>query len=180
MRLGLPVGKSIGIQWLLVAVFILLSAGIIIFARIYYTENKNNLKERVFQELESRAKTNAARILDWRKDKISDIEIFFCNPIIRRKFVEFLSSEYPDSVKVLGKELHEAMLSFTKEDDCWDVVIVDAQGSPRLSTSKHVIGNYARKNLDQILESRKISISDIHSVPEVEKIHFDIYSFSDK
>jgi signal transduction histidine kinase len=165
----------------LLMIFLVLAVGIMVSGYLYYAQQKKQLKTEAGNSISSIAELKAREIMKWKKERIGDASVFVENPLIVeavRKISEGKS----------GRETRQALLSgmesLKKHSAYEDIYLLDAKGSPVVSTSdsREEIEKYAREIVRESMNSKQLIFSDLHRGKDGKYIHIGMAApvFSDK
>jgi len=147
--------------YILLAIFIMLAAGIIAAGCLYYQHYKENYRVEVERRLSAIAELKVNELVRWRNDRLSDAGIFYKNAIFSALVRRFL--ETPDGVEAQGQI--RTWLTQTRTAYKYDrITLLDAQGLERISVPAasesgvpHPAGDIA-----EVLRSREVTFLDFH------------------
>jgi len=147
--------------YILLAIFVLLAAGIITAGCLYYQHYKENYRVEVERRLSAIAELKVNELVRWRNERLSDAGIFYKNAafsaLVQRLF------ETPDDVE--AAEQIRTWLSQVQASYKYDrVMLLDAQGLERVSVpdtfesgAAHPAGDAA-----EVVRSREVTFLDFH------------------
>jgi len=146
---------------LLLAVFLVVTTGILIAGYTYYRNYRENFKRGVERTLLSIADLKASELIDWRAERLGDGEVFFENST----FLGLTRKALDGPAAPEAREQLLAWLRSVEQAYQYDrLFILDAQGVERLST-RDVPGPPAahfRDQVPEVLRSGRVSFFDFH------------------
>lgn len=155
--------------------FLLLALGIVAGGGSIFRQETARARKATEEHLSSIADLKAAQIASWRAERIADAEVISRNPLNSRRIRQFLESASPGD---RGEDLRDWMESWRKTHEYYDVVMLDRNGTVRLSVgpSPPFIGAFASPNVGKVLRSGSAILSDLHRLPNWNFPHLDLYA----
>jgi len=161
--------------WPLVILFFILSAGEIFTGYLYYRSQENNLLDDSIGELSAIAKIKVRQISQWRNERIADGAAFSQNSTILRQFSQFLKDE---NNMILRTDLINNIKALIDIDnyDYRSAVFMDRDHRVKLvyPDQDTIIGEYPASQLEYIIRTGDISITDLHLTDKVSFRHLDL------
>jgi len=156
-------------------VFLLLALGIVAAGGTFFRQETARVRKSTEEHLSSVADLKAARIANWRRERLANAESISRNPLNSLRIRPFLESP---SEGDRGDDLRSWMESFRKAYGYHDVVLLDRDRKVRLSVgpSRPFLGAYASPNVEKALRSATPALSDIHRLNDWDFIHMDLYA----
>ncbi len=147
--------------YILLAIFVLLAAGIITAGCLYYQHYKENYRVEVERRLSAIAELKVNELVRWRNERLSDAGIFYGNAAFSALVQHFF--ETPDDVE--AQRQIRTWLSRVRAAYEYDrIILLDAQGIERVSVpdtsesgAPHPAGDIA-----EVLRSREVTFLDFH------------------
>jgi two-component system, cell cycle sensor histidine kinase and response regulator CckA len=159
--------------WFLIAVFLLLVAGILITGFFFYQSQQRHIQANAQNNLSAIADLKVKQITQWRRERIADGQLIKNNKPLFRLVETFLKS--PNNIDT-RQELLSEMRSFQNIEGYESVVLVDAKQTPQLSSSIYgdSIGQFAGTLIKEALQTRAVILSDLHYSKPVPFAHLDL------
>ena len=153
--------KDRNIPWFLIAVFILLVAGILTTGFLFYQKQHTHLKFDVQENLNAIADLKAEQIAHWQRERLGNGELIRDNASFVRQVVEYFKTPDKTGPK---QDIFRVMKSFEDNLDYESVLLLDTKGIVRLTTSihGHSIAQYEQILFKDAILKRKIVLSDLH------------------
>ena len=161
------------LSWFLVFAFILLVAGTLATGLLFYKAQEKRLKAEAQKSLAAIADLKEGQIIQWRRERISDAELFLTNISFIRQVEQYFKNP---TEKTRREELLAFMKSFIQHGKYESTLIIDPQGMVRLAFSPHLdsIGSYGKTLVQQVLQDKKIVFTDFHKSEIIQFPHIDI------
>ena len=144
-------------RYLILIIFIGISAIVAIGGYFYYTYRKESLREEKLNDLKAISDLKEAQILSWKAERIADAKTIFYNPFMRKNFNKIFDQPAENFRPVFSPFIHTA-----KEEFGYHKIIVFsrtgdviASSNPDQAISKKLIQQY----LDISLKSEEIYFS---------------------
>ncbi len=149
------------IPWFLITVFGFLVVCILTAGIIFFLTQQKRLKSEAENYLAAVAELKVNQIVLWRHERIADGKLIMNNPPLVKAAEAYLSSPEKSGRK---QELLTVMKSFKLKAGYESSVLFDAKGKIRLTESSYgdSIGFQARSLFKEVLNQRKVILSDIH------------------
>ncbi len=158
---------------LLLAVFLVVTAGILSAGYLYYRNYRENFKRGVEQTLLAIADLKASELIDWRAERLADAAVFFENST----FLGLTRRALAAPAALEAREQLLAWLRSVEQAYQYDrLFILDAQGVERLSTRDvpGPLAAYFRDQVTEVLRSGQVSFLDFHRDAPDLPIHLSI------
>jgi len=159
--------------WPLIILFIVISAGAMAIGNLIYRSQKNNLTKNRTEELSAIADLKVRQITQWRQERINDGLFLAGNTPFVRQLSEYLSDEKNQSLR---GDLLSGMKSLCESYGYRNVLFVNSNLDVKLfyPGKDTVIGDYLFPLLPDLIEERKVVLTNIHSTGKVSFIHLDL------
>jgi len=159
--------------WLLIILFIIISASSIILGLLYYKSQKSRLLDDKQLELSAIADLKVRQIAQWRNERIGDAVLIGENVPFVRYLSDQLRSESGDSA---GYEMADALKSLTSSLEYKNVVLIDSTGRtlgfyPVQDTLADV---YLKSLLPELMRLRTGILTEIHRQDMMSSAHFEL------
>ena len=143
------------LSYILILIFIILTAGIVSAEYLYYQHYKENYRAEVERQLSAVAKLKVDELVHWRNERLGDAGIFYKNTVfsalVRRYF------EKPDDTETQGQI--RTWLSQIQESYEYDrVMLLDTQFSKKIIVpdGPERITSFVSQSESDILRSGKV------------------------
>lgn len=147
--------------WVFLLVFLLLVLGIVTTGVYYYQHLEQQFRAKVEQQIAAIAELKVNELVQWRKERLGDANVFFDNPAFSTLAQRFL--EKPEDTEV-RRLLRVWMSKIQSNFNYCRVVLADTQGVIRLSSPE----SFPRENPHFVkasiacLRSGKVTFLDLH------------------
>ncbi|MCJ7708384.1 MAG: PAS domain S-box protein, partial [Anaerolineales bacterium] len=170
MRARLRAEKT---PWLLLLVFVLLSAGIAAVGISYYAAQKATILEEQRGQLAAIADLKIGQIEAWRTERLGDARIMRDNVLVNSQVEEFLDSGAAASHR---SDILAWMESRVGVHDYTEAVLVALDGSVRLASPPTAawIGPTGQTMVDEVLQTGEAAFSDLHRAGPEATLHLDL------
>jgi PAS domain S-box-containing protein len=170
MRAWLRAEKT---PWLLLLVFVLLSAGIAAIGLSYYSAEKAAHLEHQRSQLAAIADLKIGQIEAWRSERLGDARIMRDNALVNIQVEEFLDSGAAASHR---SDILAWMESRVGVHDYAEAVLVAPDGSVRLASPPTAawIGPIGQAMVDEVLQTGEPALSDLHRAGPEAMVHLDV------
>ena len=159
--------------WLLLLVFILLSAGIAAVGLSYYSAEKATHLEHQRSQLAAIADLKIGQIEAWRLERLGDASIIRQNTLVNAQVEEFLAS---GAAGLHRREILVWLDSLAQAYDYAEAVLVAPDGSVPLASPPTAawIGPTGQTMLDEVLQTGEAAFSDLHRTGPEAMVHLDV------
>jgi len=159
--------------WLLLLVFILLSAGIAAVGLSYYNAEKATHLEDQRSQLAAVADLKVGQIVAWRLERLGDASIMRQSALVNAQVQEFLASGAGAPHR---REIQAWLDSLLQAYDYGEAVLVAPDGSVRLASPPTAawIGPIGQAMVDEVLQTGEPAFSDLHRAGPDNRAHLDL------
>jgi PAS domain S-box-containing protein len=159
--------------WLLLLVFVLLSAGIATVGISYYAAQKAAILEEQRNLLAATADLKIGQIEAWRTERLGDARIMRDDALANSQIEEFLDSGAAASHR---SDILTWLESRVGVHDYTEAVLVAPDGSVRLASPPTAawIGPTAQTMVDEVLQTGEAAFSDLHRAGPEAMVHLDL------
>lgn len=164
----LPLLNKQHILLLSVFFFIFIIAG----SYLYFRYERNSIRQEKYAYLKTITDLKVDQITQWRKERLSDAQVFTKSPFLRKSYQRWIISKDNSSKEDIIERL-SLMRQYNKYENAF---ILSADGKLLLnpdSSLKH-IDPVTIEYCNESLRDRKIIFSDLYYCKEHNTIHFDI------
>ena len=166
---------------LLILIFVLLAAGILAAGHFFFNDYANSYRAKVESELSAVADLKAAGLVQWRKERLGDANLFYKNAafsgLVQRCF------EHPDDVDT-QEQLRSWLACFEAYDQYARIFLLDTRGVARTGVpdTAEPVPRHIAQDTYQALKSGKVMMLDLHRDEDTPQIHMEILTpvFSQK
>ncbi len=131
------------IPWLLIVLFVIISASSILLGLFYYKSQKRRLLNDKNLELSAIADLKVRQIAQWRSERIADAILIGENKPFVRLLYDYLYSTNNEAIR---SEIVPALKSVTRNIEYKNIILIDPQGRVRehYPGQDTVIGEYLK------------------------------------
>ncbi len=131
----------------------------------YYTYETERIRQEKYQDLATIARLKADQIVQWRKERISDVRIFANAPLFRKALRDWLRD--PNNTE-RQRELHNRCVLEQGTSGYADVVLVDLHGRILLSASldQEPLSPTEKLTIDESLTKGSAILSELYRSPQ--------------
>jgi two-component system sensor histidine kinase/response regulator len=160
-------------QWLLIILFLIISASSIILGYLYYKSQKTRLLNDKKLELSGIADLKVRQIAQWRNERIGDAILLGENSPFINQLCDYLDS--PDDMK-LRSEILGSLKSITRNPEYRNVLLIDSAGEVRLfyPSRDTVMGGHLINLFSEFLKLQSPVLTDLHETSNVSYAHLDL------
>jgi PAS domain S-box-containing protein len=157
----------------LIAIFFLLSAGIILAGYLYYRNYENEFRSKVEQELSAIAEMKVDELVDWKEERMKDAAVFFRNDNFSDRVQRYLAS--PENLEAKTR-LRIWMVQFQANSQYDSLFLLDSQSIRRMSVPAETgpAAAHLARNAAESMRSGKIMFLDFHRDGPDRPIHLSI------
>lgn len=162
-----------GTPWLLIILFIIISAGSILLGYGYYASQKKRLLNDKKIELSAIADLKVRQIAQWRNERMEDSRMIGGNKPFLRQLHEYLREP---SGKVKRAEIIESLKSVTGSLEYKNILLIDSLGNVRgfYPNQDTAMGKNLKTLFPILINLRSGMLTDLHKVDQVSYIHLDL------
>jgi PAS domain S-box-containing protein len=157
----------------LVAIFVLLVAGIVIAGCLYYRNYERQFRTAIEYQLTAIAELKVGELTQYRKERLDDASIFFNNTAFSGLVRRFL--KHPEDADA-QRQVQEWMVKCSATDQYDLVRLLDTQGITRLSSpaGRPPISSVVAQRIPKILRSDQVTFQDFHRNEHDQRVYLDI------
>ncbi|MBI4917022.1 MAG: GAF domain-containing protein [Acidobacteria bacterium] len=159
--------------WALVALLVLLSLVAMVSGYSYYRSYETHYREQVEKQLSAIAKLKVDELVQWRKERLGDAEVFFRNS----NFSALVRRLLEDRAGIEARRELEAWLKPVRDAYGYDrVFLLAADGVERLAVPETTepLAEHLRNRLPEITRSGRIEFLDFHRDATDRPIHLSL------
>ena len=155
--------------WILMLIFVILSAGIVLVGVINYQNKEKHFKKEMAYKLAAIADLKAGEISRWRTERQRDAEVFFRSPVFFSLARDFFAR--PQDL-ALEKKLRISMTEVRKGYDYNRIRLLDNRGAVRLSVpdNEEPLSSAEKQKAAEALESGRTTFMDFYRLEHSRKI----------
>lgn len=159
--------------WLLIVLFIVISASSVLLGFFYYKSQKGRLLKDKTLELSAIADLKVRQIAQWRNERIGDANLIGENiPFIK------LTAEFIDTTrtKILQPDIINALKSLTSNIEYKNVLLLDSSCKVRafFPNRDTIIGDHLRLLFPELIKLKSGILTDLHITNNVNFPHLDL------
>jgi PAS domain S-box-containing protein len=155
--------------YILILIFIILTAGIVSAGYLYYHYYKENYRVEVERQLSAVAKLKVDELVHWRNERLGDAGIFYKNTAFSALVQSYF--ETPDDTETQG-QLRTWLSQIQAAYEYDRVSLFDAQGIERISApDTHEPVSHSLQDVAESLHSGKVSFLDFSRHSADGRIH---------
>jgi len=161
------------IPWLLIVLFVIISASSILLGLFYYKSQKRRLLNDKNLELSAIADLKVRQIAQWRSERIADAILIGENKPFVRLLYDYL---YSTNNKAIRSDIVPALKSVTGNIEYKNIILIDPQGRVRghYPGQDTVIGEYLQILLPDLLKLESGILTDLHEAQNISYVHLDL------
>jgi len=161
------------VPWLLIVLFVILSASSIILGFLYYKSQKNRLLRDKTLELSAIADLKVRQIAQWRNERADDARMIGENVPFVRLFYDYMSGT---GIKVNKAEIIASLKSVITNTEYKNILLIDSTGKVRgfYPNQDTVLGNHMLNMFPEFIKLKKGMLTDLHKTPGVSYNHLDL------
>ncbi|NLJ43631.1 MAG: PAS domain S-box protein [Bacteroidales bacterium] len=161
------------VPWLLIVLFVILSASSIILGFLYYKSQKNRLLRDKTLELSAIADLKVRQIAQWRNERADDARMIGENVPFVRLFYDYMSGT---GIKVNKAEIIASLKSVITNTEYKNILLIDSTGKVRgfYPNQDTVLGNHMLNMFPEFIKLKKGILTDLHKTPGVSYNHLDL------
>ncbi len=158
---------------ILILFFLILAAGIISAGYYYYHSYEKKYRAEVERQLSAIAEMKADELVDWRKERLGDADVFYKNSAFSTLVQRFFENPQDmEALRPLKSWLGRVQSAYQYDR----VFLLDARGVVRISVpaTTEPAAPYLLQNASEVLRSGKITFLDFHRAGPGQPIHLSI------
>ena len=161
------------VPWLLIVLFIIISASSILLGLFYYKSQKRRLLNDKNTELSAIADLKVRQIDHWRNERIGDAILIGENEPFVKQIYDYLNN--PDN-KIPASDIISSLKSVTRSIEYKNIVLIDTLGKVRgyYPGQDTVIGDYLKRLIPDLMKLKSGILTDLHKVTNINYIHLDL------
>jgi|WetSurSiteA1Bulk_404760.scaffolds.fasta_scaffold03597_2 PAS domain S-box-containing protein len=159
--------------WLLIVLFIIISASSILLGLFYYKSQKRRLLNEKNLELSAIADLKVRQIAQWRNERIGDAILIGENKPFVTLLHDYLGG---NKNKTLYSDILAALKSVTRNIEYKDILLIDSLGKVRGNYPEQdtILGDYLRLQLPDLMKLESGVLTDLHKVGNINYVHLDL------
>jgi PAS domain S-box-containing protein len=159
--------------WLLIVLFIIISASSILLGYIYYKSQKTRLLNDRNLELSAIADLKVRQIAQWRNERINDAVIIGENAPFLKLLSQYL---HGTDDEILLADIKASLKSVIKSSEYKNVLLIDSTGNVRgyYPNQDTLMGEHLISIFPDLLKLESGILTDLHKTSNVSYIHLDL------
>jgi len=159
--------------WLLIVLFIVISASSILLGYFYYKSQKTRLLNDKRLELSAIADLKVRQIAQWRNERIGDAILIGENTPFLKLLSEYL---HGTNNKVLRSDIIENLQSITRSIEYKNILLIDSSGNVRgyYPNQDTLMGEHLKLLFPGLIKLKSGILTDLHRTSNVSYIHLDL------
>jgi PAS domain S-box-containing protein len=159
--------------WPLIVLFFIITICAVIIGFIYYNYQKKSVLNQKQLELSAISYLKIRQITQWRIDQINNGTFLGENILLVKKNSEYLRNT---NNLLLQRDILESLKSLTENFDYKNALLIDCKGTVRLAypVGDTLIGEHLKTLLPGIIKERRVVLTDLHKVNNVNFVHLDL------
>ncbi len=159
--------------WLLIVLFIIVSASSILLGYFYYKSQKARLVKDKKLELSAIADLKVSQIVQWRNERLGDAILIGENTPFIKLLYEYLHSK--DNA-VLSPDIRSSLKSITRSTGYKNVLLIDSTGTVREFYPDHdtLMSDNLKQMFPDLLKTETGILTDLHKTGQINYIHLDL------
>jgi PAS domain S-box-containing protein len=159
--------------WLLIVLFIIISASSILLGLFYYKSQKRRLLNEKNLELSAIADLKVRQIAQWRNERIGDAILIGENTPFVMLLHDYLGS---NKNKTPYSDILAALKSVTRNIEYKNILLIDSLGKVRGNYPEQdtILGDYLRLQLPDMMKLESGVLTDLHKVSNINYVHLDL------
>ncbi len=159
--------------WLLIVLFIVISASSILLGFLYYKSQKTRLLKDKNLELSAIADLKVSQIAQWRNERLSDAILLGQNTPFVKLLYEYLNSKNNGKLR---REITASLKSVTRIPEYKNILLIDSLGIVRgyYPNKDTMMGDYLKILFPDLLKLESAILTDLHRTSNINYIHLDL------
>lgn len=159
--------------WLLIVLFVIISASSILLGYFYYKNQKARLLNDKKLEMSAIADLKVRQIAQWRSERIGDAVLIGENTPFLKLLSEYLHGK---NKKVLRSNIISNLKSITRGIEYKSILLIDSAGNVRGSYPNQdtVMGEQLKLLFPELLKLKSGILTDLHKTKNVRYSHLDL------
>jgi len=161
------------IPWLLIVLFVIISASSILLGLFYYKSQKRRLLNDKNLELSTIADLKVRQIAQWRSERVADAILIGENKPFVKLLYDFLNSMDNNTIR---SDIVPALKTVTRNIEYKNIILIDSNGKFRghYLGQDTVIGDYLKTQIPGLMKLKSGILTDLHEVRNISYIHLDL------
>lgn len=161
------------VPWLLMVLFLILSASSIILGLLYYKSQKNRILRDKTLELSAIADLKVRQIAQWRNERANDARMIGESTPYVELFYYYL---YGKRTEINKSEIIASLKSVIMNTEYKNILLTDSTGNVRefYPNQDTVLGDYMLQKFPEYLKLKAGILTDLHKTSRVSYNHLDL------
>lgn len=159
--------------WLLIVLFVIVSASSILLGYLYYKSQKTRLLKDKNLELSAIADLKVSQIGQWRNERISDAVLIGENTPFIKLLYEYLHSK---DNSYLRPDIRASLKSVTRNSEYKNIILIDSTSKVRdyFPDKDTLMGDHLKALFPDLLKLKSGVLTDLHRTSNINHIHLDL------
>ncbi len=159
--------------WLLIVLFIIISASSILLGYFYYKSQKARLLNDKKLELSAIADLKVRQIAQWRNERIGDAVLIGENTPFLKLLSEYL---HGTNSKILRSDIISNLKSIARSVEYKNILLIDSTGNVRgyYPNQDTTMGEHLKLLFPELIKLKSGILTDLHKTSNVKFIHLDL------
>jgi len=159
--------------WLLIVLFMIVSASSILLGYFYYKSQKARLVKDKKLELSAIADMKVSQIVQWRNERLGDAILIGENTPFIKLLYEYLHSK--DNA-VLRSDIRSSLKSVTRSTGYKNALLIDSTGMVRefYPDRDTLMSDHLKQMFPDLLKAETGILTDLHKTRQINYIHLDL------
>lgn len=159
--------------WLLIVLFVIISASSILLGFLYYKSQKARLLKDKNLELSAIADLKVSQIAQWRNERLSDAVLIGENTPFIRLLYEYLHRKNNGNLRA---EIRASLKSITRSTEYKNVLLINSLGIVReyYPNKDTMMGDHLKILFPDLLKLESGILTDLHRTSNINYIHLDL------
>jgi PAS domain S-box-containing protein len=161
------------VPWLLIVLFVIISASSIILGYVYYKSQKTRILRERTLELSAIADLKVRQIAQWRNERLGDARLIGENRPFVRLLYDYL---YEVNQPASREEIIRNLKSVIKSAEYKNIILIDSAGDVRgfYPNQDTVLGDHMKKMFPDFIQLKSGILTDLHKTSRVSYNHLDL------
>ena len=161
------------VPWLLIVLFLILSASSIILGFLYYKSQKNRILRDKTLELSAIADLKVRQIAQWRNERADDARMIGENTPFVRLLYDYL---YGEGTKIKKAEIIASLKSVISNTEYKNILFIDSAGNVKgfYPNQDTVLGDHMLQRFPEFIKLKAGVLTDLHRTSRVSYNHLDL------
>jgi len=167
--------KTSSIPWSMAAIFLILTALVLVLGILYFENEKQSLEQTTLDQLNTVADLKIQLVSAWLNDRMGDAKMVFENPLFGQQAQLILKGFASEAIQ---QDLLTWMNTIHDKGSYKQVILLDGDGDFRLivpqDSSLPPAGDFIKKLAAQAIATQQIVFSDFYTDPNTQQVFIDL------